>query len=103
MALLLQEIISFHTENNDLLDYVLYFLRLGSTMVCWKINWVPWMSLKLCRVTKCKRFIYTIFATNSNLLISTSLQPDVANLKYFKLWIQLDLKVQVWNIKGLQH
>ena len=29
MDLLLQEIISFHTENNDLLDYVLYFFDIG--------------------------------------------------------------------------
>jgi len=31
------------------------------------------------------------------------LEPNVADLRYFKLWILLDQIIWVWNIKGLQH
>jgi len=32
-----------------------------------------------------------------------SLEPNVADLRYFKLWILLDQIIWVWNIKGLRH
>ena len=44
-----------------------------------------------------------VFATNSDFLITISLEPNVADLRYFKLWILLDQIIWVWNIKGLQH
>ena len=31
------------------------------------------------------------------------LQPNVGDLRYFKLWIGLDQIIQVWNIKGCHH
>ena len=31
------------------------------------------------------------------------MEPNVADLRYFKLWILLDQIIWVWNIKGLQH
>ena len=36
-------------------------------------------------------------------LIPVSLQPNVGDLRYFKLWIVLDQIIQVWNIKGFHH
>ena len=42
-------------------------------------------------------------ATNSDFLITISLDPNVADLRYFKLWILLDQIIWFWNIKGLQH
>ena len=44
-----------------------------------------------------------VFATNSDFLITLSLEPNVADLRYFKLLILLNLIIWVWNIKGLQH
>ena len=44
-----------------------------------------------------------MFATISDFLITMSLEPNVADLRYFKLWILLDQIIWVWNIKGLQH
>ena len=44
-----------------------------------------------------------VFATNSYFIITISLEPNVADLRYFKLWILLDKIVWFWNIKGLQH
>ena len=44
-----------------------------------------------------------VFATNSNFPIVITLQPNVVDLRYFKLWILLDQIIQVWNIKGLQY
>ena len=44
-----------------------------------------------------------VFATNSNLLIPISLQPDVVNLWYFKLRLFDLTEFIVWNIKGLHH
>ena len=44
-----------------------------------------------------------VFETNSDFLITISLEPDVADLRYFKLLILLDQIIWVWNIKGLQH
>ena len=43
-----------------------------------------------------------VFATNSDILITISLQPNaVVDLRYFKLWILLDKIIQVWYIKVL--
>ena len=36
-------------------------------------------------------------------LITISLEPNVADLRFFKLWILLDQIIWVWNIKGLRH
>ena len=44
-----------------------------------------------------------VFDTNSDFLITISLEPNLADLRYFKLWILLDQIIWVWNIKGLQH
>ena len=44
-----------------------------------------------------------VFATNSDFLITISLEPNDVDLRYFKLWILLDQIIWVWNIKGLQH
>jgi len=44
-----------------------------------------------------------VFATNSDFLIPIFLEPNFADLWYFKLWILLDQIIWVWNIKGLQH
>ena len=44
-----------------------------------------------------------VFVTNSSFLIPISLQHNVVDLRYFKRWILLDEKIQVWNIKGLHH
>ena len=38
-------------------------------------------------------------ATNSDFLIPISLQPNVVDLRYFKLSILLGQKISVWNIK----
>ena len=43
------------------------------------------------------------FATKSDFLITISLEPNVADLRYFKLWILLDQIIWVWNLKDLQH
>ena len=40
-----------------------------------------------------------IFATNSDVIILISLQPDVEDLGYFKIWILLDHIVYAWNIQ----
>ena len=42
-----------------------------------------------------------VFVTNSNFPIVITLQPDVVDLGYFKLWILVDQIV--WNIKGFQY
>ena len=34
--------------------------------------------------------------------ITLSLEPNVADLRYFKLWILLNQIIWVWNIKGLK-
>ena len=44
-----------------------------------------------------------VFATNSDFLFIISLEPNVVDLRYFKLWILLDRIIWAWNIKGLQH
>ena len=44
-----------------------------------------------------------VFVTNSDFLITMSFEPNVSDLRYFKLWILLDQIIWVWNIKGLQH
>ena len=44
-----------------------------------------------------------VFATNSDFLITISLEPNAADLRYLKLWILLDEIIWVWNIKGLQN
>ena len=49
------------------------------------------------------KFLNWVFATNSDFLITISLEPNVADLRYFKLWILLDQIIWIWNIKGLQH
>ena len=41
--------------------------------------------------------------TNSDFLIPLSLQPNVVDPRYFKLWIMMDQIIKVWNIKGLRH
>ena len=33
----------------------------------------------------------------------THYQPNVVDLKYFKLWIKFDKIILVWNVKGLNH
>ena len=40
-----------------------------------------------------------VFDTNSDFLIPISLQPNVVDLRYFKLWILLHQIILVWNIK----
>jgi len=42
-----------------------------------------------------------VFATTSDFLIPKYFQPNIVDLRYFKLWIMLDQIIQVWNIKGL--
>ena len=42
-----------------------------------------------------------VFVTNSGFLIPIFLQTNVIDLRYFKLWILLNHKIKVWNIKGL--
>ena len=49
----------------------------------------------------CKRI--WVFATNSDILIPLSLQPNVVNFWHFKLLIVLDQIMIVWNIKGLHN
>ena len=44
-----------------------------------------------------------VFAKNSDFQLTISLEPNVADLRYFKLWILLNQIIWVWNIKGLQH
>ena len=44
-----------------------------------------------------------VFAPNSAFLITISLEPNVVDPKYFKLWYLLDQIFWVWNIKGLSH
>ena len=44
-----------------------------------------------------------LFATNSDFLITISLEPNVADRRYLKLWILLAQVIWVSNIKGLQH
>ena len=44
-----------------------------------------------------------VFATNSDFLITISLEPNVEDPRYFKLWTLLDQIFWAWNIKGLQH
>ena len=41
-----------------------------------------------------------VFATNSDFLITISLEPNVVDSRYFKLWILLDQIFRAWNIKG---
>ncbi len=42
-----------------------------------------------------------VFVTNSDFLIVITLQLNVVDLTYFKLWIQLDQTISVYDIKGL--
>ena len=44
-----------------------------------------------------------VFATNSDFLISISLQLNIVYIWYFKLWIMLDQIIKLWNIKGFNH
>ena len=44
-----------------------------------------------------------VFATNSDFLISISLQPNAVDLRYFKLLILINKITKVWNIKGFHH
>ena len=44
-----------------------------------------------------------VHATNSDFQITVSLQPNVKDTRYFKLWIQLDQIIYVWNMNGLRH
>ena len=44
-----------------------------------------------------------VFATNRSFLIPKSLQPDDANLSYFKLTLFDPPELIVWNINGLRH
>ena len=44
-----------------------------------------------------------VFVTNSAFLNPISLEPNVVDLRYFKLWILLIQIIRVWNIEGLQH
>ena len=44
-----------------------------------------------------------VFGTNSDLIIPISLQPNVVDLRSFKLWILLHQIILVWNIKSLKH
>ena len=43
------------------------------------------------------------FATNSDFLIPISVQPDVIDLRYFKLWLLLYQTIKILNIKGLHN
>ena len=51
--------------------------------------------LYLYQITKDLSLLHKLFIS-----ITISLQPNVAELRYFKLWIVLDQMIQVWNIKG---
>ena len=42
-----------------------------------------------------------VFVTNSDFLVSMSLQPNAVDLRYFKLYILIEKVIWVWNIKGL--
>ena len=44
-----------------------------------------------------------VYKGNESLPQTISLEPNVADLRYFKLWILLDQIIWVWNIKDLQH
>ena len=44
----------------------------------------------------------SLCATNSDFLITIYLEPNVVDLRYFKLWILLDQTFWILNIKGLQ-
>ena len=44
-----------------------------------------------------------VFATSTDFLILIYLQPNVVDLRYFKLRILLDQIIWVWNIKYLHH
>jgi len=67
-----------------------------SNQPCWQIKF------KLRATTTILKQRNWVFATNSDFLITISLEPNVADLIYFKLWILLDQIIWVWNIKGLQ-
>ena len=43
-----------------------------------------------------------VFDTNSDFIITLSLEPNVADLRYFKIWILLNQIIWIWNIKGLK-
>ena len=40
---------------------------------------------------------------NYDFLVSISVQPNVVDFRYFKLWMLLDKIIKVWNIKGLHY
>ena len=63
-----------------------------------KKNWIQ-------RVQSPKHIIQRnwVIAPNANSLIPLSLQFNVVDLRYFKLWILMDEIIKVWNIKGLRH
>jgi len=47
--------------------------------------------------------IFNELLINEFLPQTQNYNPDVVDLWYFKLWILIDQKAQVWNIKGLRH
>ena len=59
--------------------------------------------LKICKKIKKNSQKSWVFDTNSDFLIPISLQPNVVDLRYFKLWILLHQIILVWNIKSIQH
>ena len=70
---------------------------------------IIWNSLKLFPHIHVYLFIFAnternwAFVTNSDFLIPISLQPNVVDLRYFKLWNILKQIIWVWHIKGLHY
>ena len=72
--------------------------------LCHKLNFFSKNTLHFDIFILNKMFVRNwVFATNSDVLIPVSLQPNVVDLRNFKLGIMLDLINCVWNIKGLHH
>ena len=44
-----------------------------------------------------------VIYTHSDFLFTISLEPNVVDPRYLKLWILLDQIFWAWNIKGFQH
>ena len=65
------------------------------SLIVWNSNFL-WITLEL-------NLILCLIATNSDFLITISLETNVAYLRYFKLWILLDQIIWVLNVKGLHH
>ena len=42
-----------------------------------------------------------VFATNSDFQFPISVEPNVVDIRYFKLWTLLDWIFKVWNIKRI--